>query len=142
MVRAAWALALCACAAKPAPSMEPSAKPTRQAAQDPRSEIEQLANDIEDARIGMHLGELSPALIEGTKAEPLAVVPSSKDASCHPAQTETCSSSCTFSDSICVNAKRICDLSVSMAGDRWAQDKCKRASATCTVAHEKCCSCR
>ena len=146
MVRAACLFVVCviaiACAAKSAPStMETEPRQTRQGEQDPRTEIEKLSQQLEDERVRMHLGELSPQAIQPAPVDPFSRAPSSKDASCHPAQSETCSTSCTLSDSICDNAKRICELAQSMAGDAWAAGKCKRANATCTVAHDKCCGC-
>jgi hypothetical protein len=63
------------------------------------------------------------------------------DAACHPAESETCTSSCKLSDSICTNADKICKLANDLAPDLDAAAKCEKADKTCKAAHDKCCGC-
>lgn len=110
-------------------------------AETPQAEINRLSAEIDQKRTELHLQEPTPAAMPGP-ATPMSSVPSSTDPTCKPAKTDTCTQSCTFSDSICKNAQRICDLAQSMDGDTWAADKCSRAKQTCEAAHERCCSCQ
>jgi hypothetical protein len=72
----------------------------------------------------------------------MTVPPKSTDAACHPAATQTCTDSCKLSDSICDDAKKICDLADQLPGDGWAAGKCASGNASCTDAHAHCCDCR
>jgi hypothetical protein len=76
-------------------------------------------------------------------AEPFAVTPNSKtEATCRPAPKDTCTQSCTLSDSICVNANKICRIAEQLQGDKWATDKCTSGKTTCEAAHMSCCHCQ
>jgi len=108
---------------------------------DPRAEIEGLYREIEQQRGALDLPE-PPAPAAGAQARPMASVPLSTDATCKPAKTDRCTQSCTFSDSICKNAERICELAAQMPQDTWAADKCERATQTCETAHDSCCGCQ
>ena len=55
--------------------------------------------------------------------------------------TDTCKQSCTLSDSICANAKKICDIAKQLGADPWADQKCSDGNATCSAAHKQCCDC-
>jgi hypothetical protein len=93
------------------------------------------------ARLGLE-PPVSP--LSGTEPTPAAaadLVKPSEDPSCKPAARDTCKDSCTLGDSICGNAKRICDLAAELPADRWAADKCTTATSSCTAAHDRCCGC-
>lgn len=107
---------------------------------DPRTEIEQRYAEIEKQRADLGLAEPQVAP-SSSAATPMASVPLSTDATCKPAKTDTCTQSCTFSDSICKNAERICVLAADMKSE-WAADKCASAKKTCESAHDKCCTCK
>lgn len=104
--------------------------------------IQQLADAIERDRTGGGFAEPTPAAIALLQPTPMATIPSSTDATCKPAKTDRCSSSCKLSDSICVNAGKICDIAKDLIGDKWAGDQCTKATATCNTSHETCCSCQ
>jgi len=70
------------------------------------------------------------------------VQPYTQDPTCRPAQTETCKTSCTLSDSICGNADSICRIAVDLPADTWAQNKCAKANKTCEASRKKCCGCQ
>ena len=144
---AAWcALAIAACAMRSAavqPTQPPSPPPTASAAgmpADSHGEITQLAAQI-DAQRGQ-LGLPPPALAclpSSCTATPMAETPSA--ATCQPGPSDTCHDTCTLSDSICVDAKKICDLAGALPGDTWAAGKCASAKQTCDDAHARCCAC-
>lgn len=148
----AWCAIVIACAANP--SANKGAVAPTSAAQAPRSpqddQINQLAAEIDRERAEMGLAEpaVSPACANGacggsSLAIPMnePVTPSSADKTCHPAPTDACKQSCTLSDSICVNSKKICEIAQQLTGDTWATQKCSESSATCKAAHDRCCAC-
>ena len=104
---------------------------------DPHAQIEALERDITAKG-----GTFVPQATMAGAATPMAEVPVSTDASCHPAPTPTCGDSCKLADSICVDAKKICDIAVTLAGDAWAAGKCESGKQSCSDAHASCCSCR
>ena len=110
----------------------------------PRShdEIQRLSNEIETQRAQMALPEPSPVAPMAVQATPMTNPPSSHDASCTHGTSQTCTDSCTLSDDICLNAKKICDLAHDLPGDDWAAGKCQRGQETCDAAHAKCCACQ
>ena len=135
-----------ACGAGKQPSMAaPVASETSAAGSpmpgDPRAEIEHLWAVIEQQRGDLGLAAPSSPLAPGP-ATPMASTPRSTDETCKPAKTDKCTQSCTFSDSICKNAARICELAQQLAADTWAAEKCTRAKETCATAHESCCGCQ
>ncbi len=141
-------IAFASCGASKRPAMAPASSATTMPAGadsgvmpgDPKQEIERLFAELEQKRTELDLPEPKPApASEG--ATPMSVTPLSTDATCKPAKTERCASSCTFSDSICTNAEKICKLAGQLAGDPWAADKCSRAKQTCATAHTSCCGC-
>lgn len=156
VVRALFAIALCAalasCGGAKRPAMSPTsevatvapgtaAEPTQVMPGTPRTEIDELWAKIEQERQTLGLTEPAPDPMPAAP-ERMSSVPMSTDASCRPAKTERCTSSCTLSDSICRNADRICELALGMPGDTWAAGKCARAKQTCESAHQSCCSCQ
>lgn len=108
---------------------------------DPRAEIEKLWAAIEKER--GDLGQAAPTSpLEPGPATPMASTPLSTDDTCKPAKSDKCTQSCTFSDSICKNAARICEIAQQLVADTWAAEKCTRAKQTCETAHETCCECQ
>jgi len=110
---------------------------------DPKTQIDELWNDIEieTKRIGLAV-PAEPALGTSPPAEPMSTIKLSTDASCKHANNDTCTQSCTLSDSICQNADKICRLAEKLAPDAWAAGKCTQAKQSCDQAHESCCSCK
>lgn len=143
--------AFIACAAAPTKSPASAAAPPVAAMERPtqRAEIERLDREIEQelAELGLPTSQ-PPACAAGGCSAPTAemmssgVQPPSADPTCKPAATETCQSSCKFSDSICENAKRICILADELGGnDGFANEKCARGTESCQKSREKCCGC-
>jgi hypothetical protein len=104
---------------------------------DPHAQIEALERDI-TARGG----KFEPVATMATAAIPMTAAPTSADATCHPAATPSCGDVCKLSDSICDDAKKICDIAVTLANDTWAAGKCESGKQSCSDAHANCCSCR
>jgi len=133
------------CAAQHATA--PAAAPQAQggALADPHQEIEQLAAQIDAERAKLGLAAPAAEAVPMTPHEPMAsqVAPlSTADATCRPAPSDTCRDTCELSDSICGNAKKICNLADQLAGDAWAEGKCREAKGLCDEAHGRCCGCQ
>jgi hypothetical protein len=143
-----------ACSASPkSAAVMPQPPPTAQdmhVAARPNSpeadKIDALVADIDQARGSMQLPEqhgnraLAPRT-SGMSGGSAPVAPTA-NMTCEPkGQGDTCKQMCTLSDSICVNAKKICDIAGEMAGDDWAAQKCADGNATCDAAKKKCCEC-
>ncbi|NVB83864.1 MAG: hypothetical protein HOV81_36150 [Kofleriaceae bacterium] len=130
-----------------APQAPASSEPGQIMGIDKKAELDRLYLDVEAGRQKMGLGEAAPFSCEGEacgKPTPMALTPhptKATDAACKPANTDTCNTSCTLSDSICTNADKICRLAADLAPDNDAAAKCEKATTTCTKAHESCCSC-
>lgn len=148
MVRSLLAAACCmvvvACAAggrakTAAPESSAAASPMPAS---PREQIEQLDAAIEASRTELQLDAPTESQIQSAPAQPMGAMPSSDDPKCRPAKTETCTTSCTLSDSICSNADKICNLAKDMVGDAWAANKCAKANTTCEASRAKCCGCQ
>ena len=103
---------------------------------DPHAQIEALERDITAKG-----GTFEPQATMATAATPMSV-PSSTDPTCHPAATPSCGDVCKLSDSICDDAKKICDIAVTLGNDTWAAGKCESGKQSCSDAHASCCSCR
>lgn len=112
---------------------------------DPHAEIEQLSTAIDQERERMSLPAPPPAPAEPMSAHTTAVAPTSpphaEDPSCHPGPSQTCSTSCDLSDSICKNKNRICEIAKGIPADSWAAGKCSTAQQTCDDSHKRCCEC-
>ncbi|MEP6860856.1 MAG: hypothetical protein ABJE66_09565 [Deltaproteobacteria bacterium] len=131
-------------AAAPAPAPE---LPQPNSPQD--DQIASLSRDIESARGTMGLPAPAPGAGR-TGAMPMTsdVKPSvapigpvePTQATCHPA-SDTCSQTCTLSESICGNAKKICEIANELPGDAWASNKCVEGNETCVAAKKRCCDC-
>ena len=109
--------------------------------EDPRTQIDQLEADIAAARDTLGLAEPSESELPGTQAVPLSKPPYLQDGTCKPAKNDTCTKSCTLSDSICGNADKICKLAVEINDDP-ARGKCVKANKTCELSRKKCCGCQ
>lgn len=119
----------------PSPSMMPA---------DPHAQITELAKQIELSRgkLGLPPAPVTMAACPGNQCSPAPeAMTTQADTTCHPAQSDTCTSSCTLSDSICDNASKICNLAKQLPGDAWASERCTSANASCHDAHDKCCAC-
>jgi hypothetical protein len=108
----------------------------------PHDEINQLDQKITIARTELELAEPLEADYASAQTTPMGTTPALQDPKCKPAKTDTCTTSCTLSDSICDNANRICELAKSMPGDNWALNKCAKANTTCEQSRTKCCGCQ
>jgi hypothetical protein len=140
-----------ACAAggskKSAMHSAPSAAQTTDAAGEPqmavdspKGQLDHLFAEVEQERQQMGLPEavLDPGAQTFPAAEPTRTPQT--DATCKPAPSETCTTSCTLSGSICKNKDRICELAKDL-GDDDSLGKCNKATKTCKTAADKCCSC-
>jgi hypothetical protein len=141
--------ALAACASQ---KQTPMAAPASAAAPDangmppePRAEIQRLANEIDTAlrAAGQDLMPPAACAVDNTcTAAPMSVAPIADDPTCKPAQTETCTQSCTLATSICDNAGKICKLADQLGGaDAYANETCVSATDSCKAARTRCCGC-
>jgi hypothetical protein len=107
-------------------------------------QIDALVAQIEKAR-GLPLEHGAVPQVENIHSSAMSggTAPVAPTATCEipKGQSDTCKQSCTLSDSICANAKKICDLAGQMAGDAWAAQKCSDGNATCATAKKQCCEC-
>ena len=106
-----------------------------------REQIEKLEAEIDASRGQLQLGEPTNPEIAAASTQPMGALPALQDPKCKPAKTESCTSSCTISDSICSNADKICKLASELSDD-WARGKCAKANKTCEAAKGKCCGCQ
>lgn len=106
----------------------------------PKAQLDELYAQVEQERAALGLPEPMAGVL--SPATPMGDHPTTQtDAACHPAQSETCTSSCKLSDSICTNADKICKLAKDLEPDADAAAKCEKAGKSCTAAHDKCCGC-
>jgi hypothetical protein len=123
--------------APPPTAVAPNAEMGRGSPQ--HDQIEQYEREINDARQKMGLGpQPIPVPMGPTSPQPAEM----STMECHPAASETCTNSCTFADSICDNATKICDLAKQLPGDGWATNKCIAGQSSCKEAKDRCCGCR
>ncbi|HEY5952224.1 MAG TPA: hypothetical protein VIV40_42290 [Kofleriaceae bacterium] len=106
-----------------------------------RDQILELERKIDADRTTLALAEPAQTDYANTAAEPMGTKPATQNPTCRPAKTETCTSSCTLSDSICKNADSICRLAIEM-NDDWARGRCAKANKTCEGSRTKCCGCQ
>jgi hypothetical protein len=128
--------------APPPTAVAPSAEMGRGSPE--HAQIEQLDREISEARQKMGLGAQAvpaPAPMAPSCTGP-ACPQEMASQDCHPGTSETCSNSCTFKQSICDNATKICELAKQLPGDAWATDKCNAGNASCNEATQRCCTCR
>lgn len=103
-----------------------------------RQRIDELA-----ARIDADLARMNvppPMLPLASDPRPTSVTPSN-DPTCKRGATASCSDSCTLADSICDNARRICEIAVELGDDAYANTKCDGGRASCEAARGRCCGC-
>lgn len=119
---------------------ETSAMPSVAPSSPKKAELDKLYEQVDQERESMGLP--APMVSGEPGAIPMATQPTTQnDSACHPAQSETCTSSCKLSDSICTNAEKICKLAKDLEPDEDAAAKCVKADKTCKAGHEKCCGC-
>lgn len=119
---------------------EQTAMPSVASPGSPKAELNELYAQVDQDRASMGLPE--PMVSGASGAIPMGDHPTTQtDSACHPAQSETCESSCKLSDSICTNADKICKLAKDLEPDEDAAAKCVKADKTCKTAHDKCCTC-
>jgi hypothetical protein len=110
----------------------------------PTDEIRDL-----DAQIGQQMADLGltpPSDAEVTEmiaqsSTPELPASSVVDACEQPPQADGCGDVCTLADSICTNAKRICDLADQLPGDEYASQRCAAGRGSCDRAKTRCCDC-
>ncbi len=125
------ALAIAACASRrDAQTMPAQAAPVMASPQ--HDEITRLAQEIETERGTLGLPASPAHAMSGGNGNAVE---------CTRSAASTCAQSCTLSDSICDNAKKICDLAKQLPGDAWADQKCSDGTATCDQAKAACCAC-
>jgi hypothetical protein len=142
LLAAACCMAVAACAmGGKAKSAAPESTAASPMPASPREQLEQLEAQIEASRTELQLEAPTEPQIQSAPAQPMGVVPATDDPTCRPAKTETCTTSCTLSDSICSNADKICNIAKDL-GDAWASGKCAKANSTCEASRAKCCGCQ
>lgn len=159
--RSAWVLgALCAgavvagaaiaaCGAAPQKSMSTggAAPSDAQGADDPLMGMDRRArlDEISDlhVQITAQLAEIGLFAEDPAYSEPAPPLPmASAIDSCGVAPTGAqCGDVCTIADSICDNARRICELADELPGDAWAAERCDNGKVSCARAHLRCCGC-
>ncbi|HEY0251207.1 MAG TPA: hypothetical protein VGC41_06750 [Kofleriaceae bacterium] len=97
-------------------------------------QIQELSDQIDQQRGSLRIPEQHAAPMTSMTAgvEPQV---------CKRDPSATCVQTCQLSDSICDNAKKICDLAQTLREDDWAAKKCGDANATCGTAAKTCCEC-
>jgi len=106
-----------------------------------QARIQKLFDEIAAQQQRAHVDVAAP--MTTGPATPLDPAPHHDDASCHPGPSDACGESCRLADSICDNAKKICDIATTkLANDAWAAEKCNSAKDSCTASHERCCGCQ
>lgn len=112
---------------------------------DRHDEIDALAAQIDDALVKANVPPSSPSACEAAHsctAEPYDVKPRIEDPTCKAPTSDTCTQSCTLSDSVCDNAGKICRIAKELGGaDSYASSKCQSANDSCKRTRETCCSC-
>jgi hypothetical protein len=125
LVACAWLVVL-ACAPNPSNRIvEPL---------DPRAEIQQRMEAINSDVASLALPPQSIAMA--------APAPTVSPRTCTAGPSQACQDVCKIDDSICGNAKRICELADQLAGDGWAAEQCAKAKQTCEASQQKCCACQ
>lgn len=131
-----------ACASSPSKLGETGPKPMPG---DRRAEIDQLAKAIDDELATAGVATTTPAACATAhtcSAEPYDVKPRVEDPTCKAPTTDTCTQSCTLSDSVCSNADKICNIAKQLGGaDAYANEKCQSANGACKRTREACCGC-
>jgi hypothetical protein len=144
-VRRAWIILLVLAGCGSSQKFASTTPTALEAPADPsHAKIEQLAQQIDQqsAQMGLAPHGVAPRCPDcGAIATASVTLPWKTDPQCHPGQSETCTQSCTVSDSICENSRNICQLADELKPDTWAQNKCDASKETCAASHAKCCAC-
>jgi hypothetical protein len=130
VIGALASVTIAACASQRAQTMPSAASQVMPAQSSQRDEITRLSQEI--AAEGRTLGR------GGDPAHPMSAASTTE---CARSMASTCTQSCALSDTICDNAKKICDLARQLPGDAWAEQRCADGSATCDQARAACCAC-
>lgn len=128
---------IAACASSPRSTTAPEAPAPAQvmpSSSPEHAQIQQLADQIDRQRGTLQLSE--PHATPMAAGSAVAPPPT-----CKRDPSETCTQTCQLSDSICDNAKKICDIAQTLRDDDWAANKCADANATCAAASKQCCEC-
>lgn len=99
-------------------------------------EIDEAFAKMQVARPAARPGQV-PDLTMSAKVN----ITAAEDPECKRGTGDVCTQSCTLADSICNNAKRICDIASKLENDAWANERCTNSTESCRVAHQKCCGC-
>lgn len=109
-----------------------------------KEQLDTLFTQVEQEREQMQLPEAQVEPVEPGHQPSIAMGEPARtpqtDATCKPAPSDTCNTSCTLSGSICKNKDRICELAKDLADDD-SIGKCNKATKTCKTAADKCCNC-
>jgi hypothetical protein len=120
LLAAAGCMAIVACAGAskkemmaPTATSGAAAEPSTDMGVDKKTQLDRLYAEVEAQRQQMNLPEPAELSCEGAACSaptPMALEPhptKATDATCKPANTDTCNTSCTLADSICTNADKI-----------------------------------
>ena len=128
-----------ACASSMSQS-RPGAAPEAQTgapAGSPHEQIDALSQEIDQQRAQLKLPAtphaMTPMVATGSNVPPTVA--------CVRNPSAVCSQTCQLSDSICDNAKKICDIAKQLPADDWAAKKCSDGNETCSAAKTQCCDC-
>ena len=121
------------------PAVAPASTDPMGAMSPQREEIERLNREIEDSIAKLSIERGAP-MADMNPASANIVTPSG-DPTCKPAASDSCKDVCTLGESICKNAKRICEIATEMGNDEWANGKCADGVASCDAARKRCCDC-
>jgi hypothetical protein len=146
-VAIACCIALAACAAAPRPGKAVEAPPRAVDAgggalpPSKQDQIKQLEQAIAADSATLELAEPAAADYLNMQPVPMGAPPPEQLPNCKPGKSETCTTSCTLSTSICTNADKICKLAIDI-NDDWARGKCAKANKSCEASRTKCCGCQ
>ena len=110
----------------------------------PTEEIRDLDAQITQqlAQLGLNAPTDAEVVDMMAQSSTPALPESALASSCQPAPSgDTCTDVCTLGDSICGNARRICDLADQLPGDDYAAQRCTAGRASCDRARTRCCGC-
>lgn len=130
VIGALASVTIAACASQRARTMPGTASQVMPAQSPQHDEITRLSQEIAAQSRTLGGGD--------TAAHPLS---GANTTECARSLASTCTQSCALSDTICDNAKKICDLASQLPGDAWAEQRCVDGSATCDQAKAACCAC-
>jgi hypothetical protein len=145
VVIGAW-LAACGAAGARKTASEPAAQDSSAAGMTgrPTEEIRDLDAQIAQQMADLGLAPPSDAEVTDMMAQsstPALPTASVVDSCEQPPQADGCGDVCTLADSICTNARRICDLADQLPGDDYAAQRCTAGRGSCDRAKTRCCDC-